>query len=257
MRSMLVAALLYGFCLGAISVSEMLPLNLQGFECIPVVCSYIYMIEFSAVRLRGAMHTFLCCSLCSVVCCWPYPTTSAAKAVIPLSSGRHFHTWQCCSFMCIFHCLFLFDHLILGHLSNLSYSLSWRTEHQKSPLWRSRTLCQRSCTTLWYKSLLSCLLNVYFLLSFYVTMWVIMAFIFVWSHCRKKSFIQIWSCVPSWLWLLLPSVPAQCSSPFKSVQAGLCSCNTFLRGVQWGERIFIFFYNDFFFLSFPHSTARS
>lgn len=34
MRSMLVAALLYGFCLGAISVSEMLSLNVQGFECI-------------------------------------------------------------------------------------------------------------------------------------------------------------------------------------------------------------------------------
>lgn len=98
------------------------------------------------------MHTFLCCSLSSVVCSWPYPTTSAAKAVIPLSSGRDFlHTRRCCSFMCIFHCLFHFDRLTLGHLSNLSYSLSWRTEHQKSPLWRSRTPCQRSCTTLWYK----------------------------------------------------------------------------------------------------------
>lgn len=31
MRSVLVAALLYGFCLGAISVSKMLSLNIQGF----------------------------------------------------------------------------------------------------------------------------------------------------------------------------------------------------------------------------------
>lgn len=133
----------------------------------------------------------------------------------------------------------------LGHFSNLSYSLSWRTEHQKSPLWRSRTLCQRSCTTLWYKSLLSSLLIVYFLLFFYVTMWVIMAFIFFWSHCRKKSFIQTWSCVPSWLWLLSPSVPAQYSSPSKSVKARFCSCNTFLGRVQWGER------NIFFTIFFP------
>lgn len=160
MRSMLVAALLYGFCLGAISVSEMLSLNVQGFECVSGhnYCSlFLYLYEIlSAIRLRGATHTFLCCSLCSAVCSWPYPTTSAAKAVIPLSSGRDFlHTRQCCWFLCIFHCLFLFDHLPLGHLSNRSYSLSWRTEHRKSPLWRSRTLCQRSCTTLWYKSRLS------------------------------------------------------------------------------------------------------
>lgn len=157
------------------------------------------MISFSAVRLRGATRTFLCSSLCSVVCSWPYPTTSAAKAVIPLSSGRDFfsHIWRCCSSLCIFHrCFFFFfDLLKSGHWSNLSYSLSWRTEHQKSPLWRSRTLCQRSCTTLWYKSRLSYLLNVYF----YVTMSLIMVFFSLWPHCRKKSFTQTWSCVLSWL----------------------------------------------------------
>lgn len=133
------------------------------------------------------MHMFLCCSLCSVVCSWPYPTTSVAKAVIPLSSGRHFlHTHNNAEHLCIFHCFFLFDHLILGHLSNLSYFLSWRTEHQKSPLWRSRTLCQRSCTTLWYKSHLRYVLSVYFLLYFYATISVIMAFIFFWIQLQKE-----------------------------------------------------------------------
>lgn len=169
---MLVAALLYGFCLGAISVSDMLSLNVQGFECFSGhnSCRLILYDLFFCHRLRGATHTFLCCSLCSVVCSWPYPITSAAKAVIPLSSGTEYrHKRQCSSFMCIFSLLFLLKHFFLGHLSNLNYSLSWRTEHQKSPLWRSRTLCLRSCTTLWYKSQLSYLLSVHVLSSFLAT----------------------------------------------------------------------------------------
>lgn len=56
--------------------------------------------------------------------------------------------------------------LTSGHLSSLNYSPSWRTEHQKSPLWRSRTLFQRSCITLWYNSCLSHMLNLDFLLPF-------------------------------------------------------------------------------------------
>lgn len=39
------------------------------------------------------------------------------------------------------------------------------------------------------------------------------------SLYRKRFFIQTLSCVPSWLWLHSPSVPAQFSSPFKLVEA--------------------------------------
>lgn len=156
--------------------------------------------------------------------------------------------------VCFFSPFFCSTTLTSGHLSSLNYSPSWRTEHQKSPLWRSRTLFQRSCITLWYNSRLSYLLNLYFLLPLYCSGFVIMTLIFFWAHCRKKSSIQTWSCVPSWLWLLSPSVPAQYSSPSRSVEAGSCSCYTFLRllgGVQWEEgTCFIFMMISFFSFSF-------
>lgn len=42
------------------------------------------------IRHRGGMPMCQYCSLCSVACCWPYPTTSVAKAVIPPSCGQYF-----------------------------------------------------------------------------------------------------------------------------------------------------------------------
>lgn len=70
-----------------------------------------------------------------------------------LSGGRFFFT------------VFCSVTLTSGRLSSLNYSRSWRTEHQKSPPWRSRTLFQRSCLTLWYNSRLI-YLNLCFLLPF-------------------------------------------------------------------------------------------
>lgn len=43
---MVVAALLYGFCLAAISVSEMLLLNIQGFKCISAHNNYCSLILY-------------------------------------------------------------------------------------------------------------------------------------------------------------------------------------------------------------------
>lgn len=79
------------------------------------------------------------------------------RHILTLFCLVHRH-WLCISFILrpkhmiftqkfVWKCVFYL--LTSGHWSGPSYSQSWRTEPQKNPLWRSRTLFQRSCVTLW------------------------------------------------------------------------------------------------------------
>lgn len=48
------------------------------------------MMFFFYIRHHGGMPMCQYCSLCSVAYCWPYLTTSAAKAAILPSCGEYF-----------------------------------------------------------------------------------------------------------------------------------------------------------------------
>lgn len=106
-RSMFVAALLYGFCLGAINVSRTQRFNMKlgvlvcyfwsklmwivlnlNMMMMMDVCLFCFV--FFYIRHHGGMLMCQYCSLCSVAYSWPYLTTSAAKAVTPPSCGEYF-----------------------------------------------------------------------------------------------------------------------------------------------------------------------